>query len=305
MCKQQEGAGPALNWISCSNPNCGTWYHSVCTDLGELTKKALAVIFWLCPECAISFKPVWVNKDVDVEPEALNQNDSVSDHSTMLNQLSDVMEKLVKEVMPMLVQDALQKSSEAVSERNRKLESEIIDTGYHRVLRESSERHKRRCNIIIKGLPESQSEVADDRRAFDTTLFERISNQVGLQEKPAKIMRLGEIRANHESSNCRPMRVVFCREDPVIELIAKRNVKLEDKIYWFNRDLTQSERKLEFEARKKRRDRQNVSGAHVTRSSTCNTSARNATSWPVTHNDIGILAASRFKDFLYQCLFSV
>ena len=148
----------------------------------------------------------------------------------MLNQLSGVMEKLVKEVMPKLVQDALQKISEAVSERNRRLESEIIDTGYHRVLRESSERHKRRFNIIIKGLPESQSEVADDRGAFDTTLFERISNQVGLQdqENPAKIMRLGEIRANHESSNCRPMRVVFCREDPVIELLAKRIVKLVD-----------------------------------------------------------------------------
>ena len=57
--------------------------------------------------------------------------------------------------MPKLVQDALQKSSEAVSERNRKLESEIIDTGYHRVRQESSEHHKRRCNIIIKGLPES------------------------------------------------------------------------------------------------------------------------------------------------------
>lgn len=106
----------------------------------------------------------------------------------MLNQLSCVMEKLVKEVMPKLVQDALQ-SSEAVSERKPKLESEIIDTGYRRVLRESSECHKRRCNIIIKGLPESQSEVADDHRAFDTTFFERLSNQVGLQEKPAKIMR--------------------------------------------------------------------------------------------------------------------
>ena len=106
-CKQQEGAGPALNWISCSNPNCRTWYHSVCIDLGELTKKALAVIFWLCPECAVSFKPVWVNKNVEIE--VLNRNDSVNDHSTMLNQLSGVMEKLVKEVMPKLVQDALQK----------------------------------------------------------------------------------------------------------------------------------------------------------------------------------------------------
>ena len=57
-----------LNWIPSSNPKCGTWYHSVCTDLGESTKKALAVIFWLGPESATSFKPVWVNKDV--EPEA-------------------------------------------------------------------------------------------------------------------------------------------------------------------------------------------------------------------------------------------
>ena len=63
-------------------------------------------------------------------------------------------------------------------------------------------------------------------------------------------MRLG-IRANDKSSNCRPMGVVFYSEDPVIELFAKRNVKLEDRIYWFSRDLTQSERKLEFEARKK------------------------------------------------------
>lgn len=54
------------------------------------------------------------------------------------------------------------------------------------------------------------------------------------------------------------MRVVFCREDPVIELFAKRNVKLEDQIYWFRRDLTQSERKLEFKARKKQRERQCV-----------------------------------------------
>ena len=222
-CKQQEGAGPALNWISCSNPTCRTWYHSVCTDLGESTKKALAVVFWLCPKCVISVKPVWVN--ISADPEALNRNDSAN-NSTMLSQLSGVMEKLVKDVVPKLVQDALKKNSDAVSERNCNLESEIIDTGYHRVLPESSERHKRRCNIIIKGLQESLSEVGDDRKAFDASLFESISNQVGLQEKPDKIMHLGATKENPEGSiYCRPMRVVFCREDPVIELLAKRNAK--------------------------------------------------------------------------------
>lgn len=61
---------------------------------------------------------------------------------------------------------------------------------------------------------------------------------------------------------------------------------MEDQIYWLGRELTQSERKLEFEARKKQRERHNVSGAHVTWSSTSNTSARSATIESVIHNDI-------------------
>ena len=73
----------------------------------------------------------------------MNRNYSASDNSTMLNQLSDVMKKLAKEVMPKLVQDAHQKSSDTVSERNRKLESPIIDTGYNRVHQESIERQNR------------------------------------------------------------------------------------------------------------------------------------------------------------------
>lgn len=66
-------------------------------------KKVLVVIFWLCFECVILFKFVWVNKDVDVEFEVLNQNDLVSDYFIMLNQFLDVMEKFVKEVMFMFV----------------------------------------------------------------------------------------------------------------------------------------------------------------------------------------------------------
>ena len=108
---------------------------------------------------------------------------------------------------------------------------------------------------------------------------------MGLQEKPVKIMRLGAIKENPEGSiYCRPMRVVFCREDPVIELLAKRNVKLDDKMYWFNRDLTQNERKLEFEARKKRRERLNASAANVIRPG--NTGSSSATSTTVRKPDI-------------------
>ena len=87
--------------------------------------------------------------------------------------------------------------------------------------------------------------------------MEKIRNQVGLQEKPVKIMRLGEKKhSNPEPDYSRPVRVEFCREDPVIYLLAKRNLNIGGQTHWFGRDLTHHETKLEFEARKKRRERQ-------------------------------------------------
>ena len=112
------------------------------------------------------------------------------------------MTKLVKEVVLKLVEEALDKTSVNIAERNRKLETESVDTGYHRVLKESSERQKRRCNIIIKGLRESPSEAPEERKIQDGSLIEKIGNQVGLQEKPVKIMRLGIcITETHYSSD--------------------------------------------------------------------------------------------------------
>ena len=80
-----------------------------------------------------------------------------------------------------------------------------ILTGYHRVLNENSESQKGRCNIIIKSLRESASEVAEERKLYDESLMEKIRNQVGLQEKPVKIMRLGEKKhSNPEPDYSRP-----------------------------------------------------------------------------------------------------
>ena len=69
-------------------------------------------------------------------------------------------------------------------------------------------------------------------------------------------MRLGEKHSNPDPDYSHPVHVEFCREDPVIYLLAKRNVNIGRQTHWFGRDLTQHERKLEYEARKKRRERQ-------------------------------------------------
>ena len=87
-CKQQEGsAGPALNWISCSNPMCTAWYHSACTEIGEIPQKAIDVVYWLCPECALSLKPTWVK----IGDESSDRNEVAP---VTLNQLSEMMTKL-------------------------------------------------------------------------------------------------------------------------------------------------------------------------------------------------------------------
>ena len=107
-------------------------------------KKAIDAAYWLCPECAPSLKPTWVK----IGDESSDRNEVAP---VTLNKLSEMMTKLVQEVAPTLVEEALDKSSVNITERNRKLETEIVDTEYHWVLKESSERQKRRCNIIIKG----------------------------------------------------------------------------------------------------------------------------------------------------------
>ena len=97
-CKQQEGsAGPALNWISCSNPTCRAWYHSARTEIGEITQKAIDAAYWLCPECAPSLKPTWVK----IGDKSSDRNEVAP---VTLNQLSEMMTKLVQEVVPTLVE---------------------------------------------------------------------------------------------------------------------------------------------------------------------------------------------------------
>ena len=88
-------------------------------------------------------------------------------------------------------------------------------------------------------------------------MFTEIADQVGLQDKPVKIMRLGRFDNSPRSQQYnRPTRVVFCREDPVVHLITAKKVVMHDKVYWFGRDLTKHERDLEFQARNRRRERQ-------------------------------------------------
>lgn len=253
-CKQSEGTGPKLNWAICSNPKCGNCFHAVCTDLGELSTKALAAVYWICPACSLILKPVWVSKDSEA---------AVPSHSSApsLEQITSVMENLVKQVVPNLVEDALAKHIPKVQH--------VQESSTLRSLQEC-ERQKRRCNIIIKGVEESNSEVSEERQKHDEVLFSSLSTKIGLQEMPIKVTRLGKL--NHDlnslhndqgssSQNCRPMRVSFCREDPVVHLLTAKNVTHNGKVLWFNRDLTKQERDLEFQARNKRRERRKQGSA--------------------------------------------
>ena len=245
-CKQLEGTGPVLNWVVCANPKCGTCYHSVCTKLGEISKKALSVVYWICPDCATSFKPIWVNNDSDASLSATTTTSSNGQSAPMitLDQVSNVMENLVKQIVPKLVEDALTRNS---VDRSNNLESDIVDNGYIKVMQESSERQKRRCNVIIRGLEESQSDDAEEWKLHDERLFGVLADRVGLQDKPVKIMCLGRInRESNPQQYNRPMRMLFCREDPVIHLISARSVNLDGQVYWFGRDLTKHERDLEY-----------------------------------------------------------
>lgn len=256
-CKlSDQGTGPLLNWVICSNPSCGGCYHAVCTKLGELSSSVLAAIYWICPKCVVSVKPVWVCKDSDATlPTCDTAEPSTS--AISLDQIKSVMENLVKQVVPKIVEDVLSNNVNVGASADRSTNLESTDNSYFKVIQENNERQKRRCNVVVRNVEESHSSDAEERKKHDEKLFTEIADQVGLQDKPVKIMRLGRFDNSPRSQQYnRPMRVVFCREDPVVHLITAKKVVMHHKVYWFGRDLTKHERDLEFQARNRRRERQ-------------------------------------------------
>ncbi|KAH3706268.1 hypothetical protein DPMN_065653 [Dreissena polymorpha] len=140
----------------------------------------------------------------------------------------------VRKVLNMV--SLIKNSQDTMMVRIEKIESQLINIGPnsqfntefeldHAIL-DMKEREKRKNNVIIYNLPESNEESPEERKSHDDVVLKELCGSVKVNDIPTEITRLG-VKSNTRS---RPMRVVFENEQAKWKLL-KNNYVFKDKIH--------------------------------------------------------------------------
>lgn len=137
--------------------------------------------------------------------------------------------------------------------KNAKKPTDQLDVA-NATISEIKEREKRRKNVIIHGVPESTKEVLTDKRAEDEQKIKEILEVIGKNEvKPAYSRRL----RSKDSSKPGPILVELnesATRNPLLLAAKKLRETTNYKSVYISPDLTEAERKLDYELRKERND---------------------------------------------------
>ena len=123
---------------------------------------------------------------------------------------------------------------------------------------EANQKDRRRKNIVIRGVPESESEVNEERFAHD---IQFLVGEADIQKSDIiRCFRVGskdpEKRAQRVKNGKSPYRALVCELPTEADVIAQTNggsghrFKVGDKEYWINRDLTPAQQLAGFRFRK-------------------------------------------------------
>lgn len=130
---------------------------------------------------------------------------------------------------------------------------EITDEMYSENLyREIQDRAVRAKNVIVHGVPESQSQDTKERISHDCAQITEILNQINVSNQEFKAVRLGK-----PQNRTRPLKVIFDDEKTVSCCLRNRRQLLKDSDIKIKADLTVKQREqikkayLELEERKK------------------------------------------------------
>ena len=240
---------------------CDQWWHIKCLNIKEDHYDFICSNKELCYIC----------KDCKNKPKKEDEP-----NSTLLNQMSQIMEKINKVIEN---NDRVLKSNCDLELRVKKLEKEgsvkeeqvkhivnksvndLIEGKMKGITEEIEERERRKENIIIVNIPESNKDTPEERLKEDTEKIKKLFEKVTTVESDTikKITRIGK----KEDKKSRLIRVQLNSQEKKSELMKKQRelnneeTKPRDRIY-INNDLTntqrEEDRKLRQELQQRKKD---------------------------------------------------
>lgn len=251
---------------------CLAWYHPACQGLndvgyGVVCKNAL---FWICKQCQ-KFVPKFqsiMQGTTASQPE--------SRHLARIEQKVDYLSKAVLE-QKVTANQALSSAEETKklfadvvkgkdvrNDQTKTFTSEDIQKCFEKFQTEKDEQEKRKCNIVVSNMPESEASTGEERKREDITkLVDVIKDELRLNIRVENAFRAGKKQEN------RPRILIVTLSSEASKWDVLKTAKLlresEDEVVrniYINKDLSVQEReqqkKLRDEVKTRRAQGENV-----------------------------------------------
>lgn len=240
---------------------CKEWCHRSCSKLSlqefEILTRGGEHIIWRCTVC-IEEEVVKDKKTKSLESKIDNMTKMIENLVARLDTVEGDQGKRLSKLEELV--QVNKKPETTTSIRLENLESKVDI--FLNENQQNEEKQKRKLNVVVVNLPESDKESPEDRVKDDKERLRKIVSEIkGVEpEDVDNPLRLGHFKIGQ---NVRPRLIkIECRSEEAKNLIMKGtwslNKKLDkDKRVYFNNDLTSSERellqkvKVDFNKRKK------------------------------------------------------
>ena len=303
---------------------CARWWHGQCVGLLGLLRH------WDCPLC-LKLPKGMEKGNVDLSKglqPIMDEIKSVKAKITSKDQIKKMVETVISGVVKDHLNEQVDNVTEAISasnENTRRIIGETIQTNNQIVVEEvvrSSKmqmdndtiaREARKCNVVIQGVSESESNDPRERQAKD---HEFVVELLGLEaERIIKVYRAGPLKTpdsaetrnradSHDSTG--PARRVKVR--PLIITVESPELAAHlhnygrgwrardhyDNIFWVNPDLIKADRVAAFNARKLAKERRRGNLArNLNRGNTSASSHSSSGSAETSHTSTPLVHANR------------
>ena len=190
--------------ISCDI--CEGWYHSICTGMSDIHYnfyKNEEKINWVCTNCITTKKEENSIHDIlkDIRKKSEDESENIRQER---KQMLDMMKQLTEQMKKM--ED---KIDNKINDKLQTSEREMM-IRINNELDERFEKLKRKNNIILYGIPESDGENDDDRLKEDIKKTNELFEKIEITVEKYKLIRLGN---KITAEKVRPIKIEMDKEE--------------------------------------------------------------------------------------------
>ena len=204
--------------------SCELWIHLNCTNVDESVYNVIGEgdskgLMWFCQNC---------ESDVSVALKTYNE----------VKRRQDAIEAKLEKVSDLMLESA--KKTDEISKRMDNVDK-LIEVRVSDYFKDREEKERKKLNIIVHGVPESDKREPGDRKSEDTRVINKIFRELRVEAEVENVIRLGRVVENKK----RLIKVVLRDSDKKREILANakklKNSEEFSRIF-ISPDMTKQER---------------------------------------------------------------